>query len=435
MSDIIVSRPWSASEGAPIPANETNVNTIVGYGVANLSEKQQQQIVKAYQMEAFDMAAEYAWKKAIVRLRDSLAKLGMDFIAEFVQRDGIDEFTPIENVLTERATIDLAERLGVINAAGALKLRQSQELVNFYMSGKTDDELDAIDSLNIIRTCVQYILSESNVDVAVEFSQFRKRLLTEDVSLKDQDVVNILCSPLFYLRTVCTILLTAIKRKKQTEQEHAITNLTLLLPEMWKNLTSPDKWNIGEAYRDVVASGDTNATKGLKIALSEVKGFDYVPESLRSSTFKDLARKLIDVHDSSNNFYNEPSVVNALASLGSRIPEPAFRMCIDAYLLVYLGNYYGISRAAAPIAYDELIKISKDRWHTYFKEIINTDDRILCNLETSTQVSRFRGLLVDNGLNDFKDLPKYNKYLYDAILANDYDKARKVANKMYSTLI
>lgn len=430
-----ITRPWSAKQNTEIAVNETRIDKIVAFDRGNLSEKQQKQIVNAYQMEAYDMAAEYAWKKAITKLRSSLENLGMDFIAEFVQRDGIDEFTPIENVLTERASIDLAERLGVINSTGALKLRQSHELVNHYLSGRADGELDALGCLNIIKTCFQYILSEENVEVAVAFSEFRQRLLNTDVTLDDADVKQVLGSPLFYIRTCCTILLTAIKRRKQVEQEHALANLALLLPEMWTSLASSDKWNIGEAYRDVVASGDTTATKGLKIALSKVKGFDYVPESLRSSTFKEMARKLIDVHDSMNNFYNEPSVVKALASLGTRIPEPAFKLCIDAYLLVYLGNYYGISRNAAPIAETELRKISRDRWQSYFMDIINTDDRILSNLETENQVGRFKSLLKGIGCTDFTGLPKYNQILFDSIIAGDYIKVQKIAKTMYSRLI
>lgn len=433
MNEII--RPWEASVQNSMPANIKDIKGIVEYGNNNLTVKQQKQIVGAYNMEAYDMAAEYAWKKAIVKLRNSLANLGMDFIAEFVQRDDVDEYTPIENVLTERATIDLAERLGVINSTGALHLRQAQELVNHYLSAKSDNEMSAIDSLSVIRPCVEYILSEPNVKVAVAFSEFRNRLLNEDLKLKDTAVAQVINSPLFYIRTVITILLSAIKKNKSIVQEHALVNITMLLPEVWGKLSSSDKWMIGETYRDVFASGDAAATKGLKLALGKVGGFDFVPETLRSTTFKEMARKLIDVHDSFNNFYNETSVVKALANLGTRIPEPAFLVCLDAYLLVYLGNYYGYSRNAAPIAEEELKKISKDRWQAYFSGYIHTDDRILNNLETPTQVSRMRNLLVSIDATSFSELPKDNQKLFDAIMKNDSEKVRLITKAMYKKLV
>lgn len=433
MNEII--RPWEASVQNSMPANIKDIKGIVEYGNNNLTVKQQKQIVGAYNMEAYDMAAEYAWKKAIIKIRNSLANLGMDFIAEFVQRDDVDEYTPIENVLTERATIDLAERLGVINSTGALHLRQAQELVNHYLSAKSDNEMSAIDSLSVIRPCVEYILSEPNVKVAVAFSEFRNRLLNEDLKLKDTVVAQVINSPLFYIRTVITILLSAIKKNKSIVQEHALVNITMLLPEVWGKLSSSDKWMIGETYRDVFASGDAAATKGLKLALGKVGGFDFVPETLRSTTFKEMARKLIDVHDSFNNFYNESGVVKALANLGTRIPEPAFLVCLDAYLLVYLGNYYGYSRNAAPIAEEELKKISKDRWQAYFSGYIHTDDRILNNLETPTQVSRMRNLLVSIDATSFSELPKDNQKLFDAIMKNDSEKVRLITNAMYKKLV
>lgn len=430
-----ITRPWEASVQNSIPTYVNDVNDIVVYGNKNLTSKQQTQIVGAYKMGAYDMAAEYAWKKAIIKLRSSLADLGMDFISEFVQRDDVDEYTPIENVLTERATIDLAERLGVINSTGALHLRQAQELVNHYLSANSEEEMSSIDCLSVIRTSVEYILSEDNVKVAIAFSVFRQRLLNEDLKLKDNDVVQIINSPLFYIRTVMSILLSAIKRSKPIVQEHALVNMTMLLPEIWKKLSSTDKWMVGETYRDVVASGDVNATKGLKIALGKVGGFDYVPETLRSTTFREMARKVIDVHDSYNNFYNESGVVRALANLGTRIPEPAFLVCLDAYLLVYLGNYYGYSRTAAPIAEEELKRISQDRWQVYFSTYINTDDRILNNLETRTQVSRMKSLLESIEMTSLEELPHDNQILFDSIMKNDYEKVKKVTNAMYKKLV
>lgn len=430
-----ITRPWEASVQNGIPTYVNDVNDIVVYGNKNLTSKQQTQIVGAYKMRAYDMAAEYAWKKAIIKLRSSLADLGMDFISEFVQRDDVDEYTPIENVLTERATIDLAERLGVINSTGALHLRQAQELVNHYLSANSEEEMSSIDCLSVIRTSVEYILSEDNVKVAVAFSVFRQRLLNEDLKLKDNDVVQIINSPLFYIRTIMSILLSAIKRSKPIVQEHALVNMTMLLPEIWNKLSSTDKWMIGETYRDVVASGDVNATKGLKIALGKVGGFDFVPETLRSTTFREMARKVIDVHDSYNNFYNETGVVKALANLGTRIPEPAFLVCLDAYLLVYLGNYYGYSRTAAPIAEEELKKISQDRWQSYFSTYINTDDRILNNLETRTQVSRMKSLLESIEMTSLEELPYDNQILFDSIMKNDYEKVKKVTNAMYKKLV
>lgn len=100
-----------------------------------------------------------------------------------------------------------------------------------------------------------------------------------------------------------------------------------------------------------------------------------------------------------------------------------------------VGNYYGYSRNAAPIAEEELKKISKDRWQAYFSGYIHTDDRILNNLETPTQVSRMRNLLVSIDATSFSELPKDNQKLFDAIMKNDSEKVRLITNAMYKKLV
>lgn len=427
---------WQNPENQVMPADVDTVNAIVGYANnSNLTPKQQDQIVKTFENGAYEMAAEYSWKKAITKLRKSLENLGADFICELLDRSDIDRFVSMEDVLTDRKAIELAEQLGIIGKTGALKLRQSLELVNHYISGEAEDELSKSDALSIVKTCVQYILCEQDVDVAVAFTNFRKRLLTETVSLQDGDVKQVLTAPLFYLRTVCTILLTAIKKEKGAQQEVALTNLNILIKDMWPNLADADRYSIGSAYSTMLAYGDNVATKGLKQALSKVNGFDYVPETIRSNTFKEQANKVIDTHYAFNNFSSEASPVRALANLGSIIPAPAFQDCIDAYLCVYLGNYYGPSFEAAPIARQQLEKVSADRWHYFFKNLIHQDHYVLDHIKTENQVARFASLLESVGYTKEKDLPKNNQQLYEAILYKDTPRARMIANWMRERLL
>lgn len=431
MSDLVL---WTGPEGVSIPANKKEIQDIVPYA-NNLTVKQQEHIVAAFQAQAYDMAAEYAWKKAMVKLKETLSTLGMEFIGELLHRDDINEFTSIDSVLTDYATIQLAEQLGVIGKTASIKLRHAQELIShFFSSQASGEEFDALDAASIIKSSVQYILGEQDISIAVEFSQFRDRLLSETLKLDDLQVNQIINSPLFYLRTVCSILTTSIKSDKGATLEHALGNINLILPAIWDNLSESDKWNIGETYRDVVASGNTIAATGMKSALTKVKGFDFVPESLRSSTFKTAARNLIEVHFAFNNFYNEPKAINSLANLGTIIPAPALVECMQAYLLVYLGNFYGTSTIAADIAERELSKIGNERWYYYFSKVIHNDNVILNNIYTNAHVSRFSRLLKSNKLDGFTDLPKSNQLLYNSILEGNQQKTAKIAEVMYDKI-
>jgi hypothetical protein len=430
MSNLVV---WSGPNGVNIPANKKDISEIVPF--ANyLTEKQQNQIVVAFKAEAYDMAAEYAWKKAMVKLKETLATLGMEFIGELLQRNDINEFTPLDSVLTDFAIIQLAEQLGVIGKTAAIKLRQAQELISHYFSSDASEEFDAISAASIIRSSVQYILGEQDITVAIEFSRFRERLLGESLRIEDPQVSQIIGLPLFYIRTVCAILTSAIKNDKGATLEHALGNINLILPPIWNNLAESDKWNIGETYRDVVADGNSIAASGMKTVLSKVKGFDFVPESLRSTTYKTAARQVIEVHFAFNNFYNEPKAVKALASLGSVIPPPALFECIQAYLLVCIGNMWGISNEAYSVAAKELSQISKDRWLHYFSNSFHLDSIILNNLNHRDQVARFRKILIENNLSTFENLPRNNQLLYNAILKNEYMKVSQIASVLVNKI-
>lgn len=420
---------WQGPDGVKIPANVNDTNQIVSYA-SYLTEKQKKQIVAAFQIEAYDMAAEYAWKKAIVKLKETISTLGMKFIGEMLGRTDIDEFSTIDTALTDYTTIQLAEQLGVISTTGALKLRQANELITHYFSKEATEEIDNVSAVQIIKSSVQYILGEADISIAIEFSQFRERLLNETLSIKDPQVEQLINSPLFYLRTVMSILLASVKNDKGAKLEHSLANLNLLIESIWENLGENDKWNLGTAYRDVTAAGNTIASSGLKNALLKVGGFDFVPENLRSVTFKKAAAAVIETHYEFNNFYNEPSVVRKLASLGSTIPSPALIDCFQAYLAVYLGNSYGVSHVAAQIAEEKLSEITKERWYYYFEKVIQDDDIVLSKIYGARRIGRFKNLLDSMGFIDFKDLPKDNQHLYNAIIENKVPRAQSISQTL-----
>lgn len=417
---------WHGPNGLIIPNSAKEPSDIVPY--ANyLTDKQKKQIVSAFQIEAYDMAAEYAWKKAMTKLKETISTLGMEFIGEMLGRNDISDSSILENVLTDFNTIQLAEQLGVIGNTASLKLKQANELIAHYFSKDSDQEIDYTDAFVIVKSSIQYILGEQDISIALEFSKFRDRLVGESLKIHDPQVVQLVNSPLFYLRTVNTILLNSIKNEIGAKLEHSLANLNTIIEPIWENLGEVDKWNIGTAYRDVTAAGNLISASGLKNALLKVNGFDYVPENLRSVTFKNLAKELLETHFSFNNFYNEPPIARKLANLGTTIPAPALVDCIQAYLAVYLGNSYGVSREAYKIAYEQLSNITEDRWIYYFSKVLQDDEIILYKINNSSQIKRFNELLVNNDLNDFIDLPKDIQNLYDAIIKNNSSKARNIA--------
>ncbi|MGM9476406.1 hypothetical protein ACS5PU_08240 [Pedobacter sp. GSP4] len=424
---------WSGSDELIISTNLNSISQIVPLA-SGLTVKQQSQIISAFNdLQAYDMAVEFAWRKTTSRLKETLASLGMQFIGEMLGRDDISDSTPYETVLTDYQAIQLSEQLGLISSSASLNLRQSLELISHYASNKASEEIDAISAMNIIKNSIKYVLGHQDMVIAMEFTNFRDRLLTENIKPNDPVIDMLMNSPLFYARTVSFILLNAIRKDEGAKIEHALANYNVILPKIWDKFNENDKWSVGFAYRDVVSDNNMTASNGLKQALMKVGGFDFVPESLRSATFIKASRNVVEVHYAFNNFYNEPAAVRALADLGTTIPKPAFLACMQAYLLVCIGNFYGTSAHAVEIAEQQLSQVPEDRWKFYFEKGLNIDKEVLANLRTNSQVRRFSRLLRQLGMDKFDKLPKDNQKLYNSIVA-EKDSALWLSEGMYKSL-
>lgn len=198
--------------------------------------------------------------------------------------------------------------------------------------------------------------------------------------------------------------------------EHVLANINILIPEMWENLRDTEKWQVGHTYAETYAEGKITSVNGLKSALLKVKGFDFVPENLRSDTFIKAAEAVIKAHEGLNNFYNEPAPVKLLSKLGTTIPTPALAKCFTALLCVVLGNSYGTSWSAADVSIDVLKNISKERWEYYFKHVFPSDTRILNKLQSSLPTQNWINLHktlnildIDTSIKEINSLLKATK--------------------------
>ena len=382
-----------------------------------LSPSQKASIELALKSGAYDMASEFIWRRTMSKLKEILSEFGIEFLADMLERSDVKPYDSMDSILNDYNIIKLSEQLGMIPENAAIHLRHSSELLQYYFSTNSlyhDDPLSAVDALTIINSCVKYVLNVPDIRIDFEFSELKGKLIEEDLKEEDAEIQKLTRSSLFFIRTILTLLINYVKKGKGIELDHSVNNFGMLIPLIWDRLTKDDKWKIGESYRDTFTDGNEKASKGIRSALTKVQGFDYVPESLRSDTFKSIAQHLIEVHYAFNNYYNEPRAVRELHKLGSVIPDPAFALCIKAYLLVYTGNYYGVSNEAVPIAEEELHKISADRWILFFEEILPNDYDLLSNFEDERPMNRMKTLIGSLSLGDFENGSKLGGYLYNS---------------------
>lgn len=410
---------WLPPTDPKFPVEVNSASDILPFAKA-LTTKQKDNIKVAFENGAYDMVGEFVWKKTMIRLKNILEQLGMDFIGEMLGREDINRFSVADKVLTDYNAILLAEELNIINSTSAMNLRHASEMMSHYFSDKAEGELNSIKCLNLVQDCIKAVLTESEISIATDFQNFRQKLLKEIILENDPALNNLVNSSIFFIRTSLVVLLNAIKSDKPSaERDKALQNINLLVPLVWEKMREEERFMLGNAYRDVSSAGDNQSSAGLKNLLTKVSGFDYVPENLRSNTFIFQALQLQDAHFEFNNFYKEPILTKNLASLGTIIPAPALAACLRAYILVAIGNRYGISNGAYHIAIDELEKISEERWRYFFDKVFFKDKILLSEISSGDRRTQgFLELFQKEYIPIFDDFQRPFSKLFTSIREN-----------------
>jgi hypothetical protein len=430
---------WKNTDLPVLPKKVTDISQLVTYGL-QLSTKDQNQIIKTFNEGSYEMVATYIWTKSILSLKNQLSKMGKSFIAEMLDRPDINDHTNLQRAISEYEAIRLAEELGVISGTAAFRLRQAMETVTHFnqpdLEDDAENELSEEETKTIVRSCIQGVLGFSKIEAAIDFKNFRTEL--EDVTLAEESpyIFKLIQSPYFFHRTTIRILLSLVKSTSGAQLENSLANSNLIIPKIWSSLKHPEKYQVGRSYSELFADGKTKASSGLKQVLLKVKGFDFVPEDLRSSSFIKAANEVLAAHEAMNNFYNEPGPTNTLYKMGSVIPIPAFPICMTAVLSVRLGNRYGVSLAAQNSALNVIKNVSRDRWVYFFNECLASNERVLYKLTLNYPSNRWTDLFSKDFIEEIlpeithRDSMNLLKFTRD----KKQDKLNKIANEMYSKL-
>ncbi len=421
---------WQTKFDSKLP-KLASISEVISYN-QTLSDKDIIQIKNAYQFAAFEMATSFIWEKTINKLRTVILSFGDDFALEMLgARD-----KAILQKIPELYAINLSYELGIISQEGKMKLTQCNEFLSYYLSTDNQNiEMD-VDTTNlIIRACIEHVLQQNIEYEQLEFCSFRDILKQKNMVESDPIIKKIQQSPYFYKKTIVRTLLNLIDNTKGIEQDNSYNNFLVIIPCVWNDISGEDRGLIGTSYTEAVNSNKAKKISVLKNLLLKVRGFDYVPENLRSNTFIEAAQNIISVHFAINNFYNEPAALDYLYSLGTVIPSPAVGACISALLCVKIGNKYGPSFGAQAKADEMLDGMNMDKKIFYFERVLPYDEFVINKLMIDECIERWCTIDFTQNIKDVRTNNSIVNKLISATLAHNTDEIRKCAfslrNKLY----
>ena len=424
---------WQPQPKELVPATAKTAAEVADCA-AQLGVKDKRQIVAAFQAGHFEIALNHLWGKTITALKKELSTVGVGLLAEMLGRTNVDEDDDVDDILTSKDAIRLAEELGIVNSTDALRLRHTYELITHFSQLETEqsdtEEIDPAEAMAALKSCVRGVLGRPKIEVAKKFVEFRNALEGETLSEADHRVAMLKSSPYFFYKLTVSVLLNAAKKNIGANLEHTLANINVLIPTMWPSLRDSERWQVGHSYAEAYSDGKTTVVSGLKSALLKVRGFDYVPENLRSDTFVKAAEAILRAHDGLNNFYNEPAPVKHLHRLGSTIPTPALPACMTALLSIALGNKYGTAWAAQSDANDLLKRMTRDRWQYYLNNVLPSDIRILGKLLDAKPQANWIALLENLGVVDLEVKPKGVSQLLTHTKAKEASKIERATRKL-----
>ncbi|MEA3315284.1 MAG: hypothetical protein U9Q30_05455 [Campylobacterota bacterium] len=378
---------WKSYNGAVVEKkDQMNIVPLSNYFKA-LNINETKKIVNAFELGMYDMGLEYAWSRAMKVLDNRLENFGLDFIAEMTDRESLSTLEQLSN--TEK--IELAFELGMINTTAKMLLVQANETLNHFISrdiAGNDEEIEPIKALGIVLDITKYILGNEIETSSIEFKDFRDKLKETIYQYSDNQINILKNSPYFYIkttiRTILSLIKSAYKENNISELSKVLNNANIFIVSLWEQIFIEDKKLIGTTYAQAISDGHKETVKTFSTILDAVQGYDFVPETTRSNTYKKIAREFSIVHFGMNNFYNEPIYAKKLNSMGTVIPDFALQECLKAVIISIIGNQYGRSDNAQEYNFKILDKVTTEQWKQFFSKLIIQDQTILERLTYST---------------------------------------------------
>lgn len=142
-----------------------------------------------------------------------------------------------------------------------------------------------------------------------------------------------------------------------TTAEHGRLNVLDICYNLRDYFTSTVKSELINNHSDYIAKGSEDKHIASQQFFEKLGLLGLLNDAEKHDLFYRAIKRLWDVHNGMNNFYNEPPFAERLLEITSQeiVPEVTQDFFVQTVMCCRIGNGYGISNAAEPF-YDEIIQ-------------------------------------------------------------------------------
>ena len=211
MTSLSIWQPTSADLIPPTARTPAEITACA----AQLGAKDKRQIVSAFQAGHYEMALNQLWGKTFNALKKELSTVGVGLLAEMLGRTGVDEDDDVDDILTAKDAIRLAEELGVMSSTDAFRMNHAYEFIRHFSELEMDEsdreDIEPSEAESALRACVRGVLGRPKIEVAKKFVEFRNALEEETLRHDDHRVDMLKGSPYFFHKLTISVLISGAK--------------------------------------------------------------------------------------------------------------------------------------------------------------------------------------------------------------------------------
>lgn len=358
----------------------------------------------------FDGAINYIWNAVILNLRARVISFGLGYVSQTLNKK-FEEDDLYD--LTDADLISLCRKLELLSEEGYFFLNQCRDIRNNFSSAHPSiAQIDDRELINFISRCCKHGINSDYILQGIHIADFidtiKGRKLGDDAISSWVDKLE---NTFPAQRTLLIPMLHGIYCDSKSN-EHTRLNAITICQRTVELFDSKTKSALIEQHASYLSKGDEEKIKASRLFFQKLDLLGMLTQSERHTIIKTACVSLIRVHQGFDNFYNEPPFAQSLCAIASttKIPNTVQEEFVEAVITCYVGNLYGVSRAAVPY-YQEMIENFSPREIGYLLEIPKTSTIFASRINSSSACKNryIHALdLIDESSLSSAQLVKYN---------------------------
>lgn len=359
----------------------------------------------------FDGAMNYIWNAAILQLRTKVRNFGLPIVAQILQSD-FEEKHLLE--LQDSRLLELSLKLNLVNEDGFFFLDQCRDVRNnFSAAHPTMGSVNDREFTTFLNRCIRYALADTSYPKGVDIGAFISAVKGARFNANQNSVwVQRLSETHDAQRQMLVGMVHGLYCDPNTSEPSRLNALDI--GNSLKGIfTVALRSDLVNKHSEYAAKGDEPRHTASLQFFEKLGILTLLNESEQHAVFYRAIERLWNVHNGTNNFYNEPPFAERLLELSSQgaVPETVQEQFVQVVVSCNIGNGYGVCWAAAA-SYEQIIRNFSPREIATMIRLAGTPENTLGRRVNSLQTcrNRFKATLA---LIDPASVPSGVKAAYD----------------------